>query len=121
MSKRVGGIIFVKANGRQFDAKGAFEYNLGRPKRDPVIGHDGHHGFKEVPQEAYISGEITDSGTMDLAQDLLNITDATVTIELANGKVIVLAGAYYSGTGTGITEEGNVEVRFTGAQATEIR
>lgn len=112
MSRR-GGVIFVKADGKQFDVKGQFEYNLGVPKRDPIIGHDGTHGYKEVPQEAYISGEITDSGDMDLKNDLLTLAGANITLELANGKVIVLEEAFYSGEGTGQTEEGNIAVRFT--------
>jgi len=120
MSRR-GGIIYVKADSYQFDVKGQFEYNLGVPKRDPIIGHDGTHGYKEVPQEAYISGEITDSADMDLKNDLLNLTGATITLELANGKVIVLEEAFYSGDGTGQTEEGNITVRFTGITAKEIK
>lgn len=121
MGKRVGGQIFIKADGVQFDAKGSFEYNLGALKRDPVIGHDGHHGFKALPQECYISGEITDNFDLDLKNDLLNIESATITLELYNGKVIVLREAYFSGDGTGQTEEGNIAVRFTGASAAEVR
>lgn len=113
MSTRRGGVIFVKADGAQFDVKGQFEYNLGVPKRDPIIGHDGTHGYKEVPQEAYISGEITDSVDLNLKNDLLTLSGATITLELANGKVIVLEEAFYSGEGTGQTEEGNIAVRFT--------
>lgn len=114
MTKRVGGKIFLKADGIQFDAKGQFEYNLGADKRDAVIGHDGLHGYKAVPQEAYISGEITDNADLDLANDLLNIEDATIMLELYNGKVISATQAFYSGDGTVQTEEGNVVVRFTG-------
>ena len=119
MSRRVGGIIFIKADGVQYDAKGAFEYNLGVAKRDPVIGHDRHHGYKELPQEAYCEGEITDSATLDV-KNLLNISDATVTLELANGKTVVFKKAYFSGDGNIQTEEGNIAVRFTGESAQEI-
>lgn len=119
MARRVGGIIFIKADGVQYDAKGQFTYNLGVPKRDPVLGHDKHHGYKELPQEAYCEGEITDSATLNVKQ-LMNINNATVTLELANGKVIVLKGAYFSGEGNVQTEEGNIAVRFTGETASEI-
>ncbi len=113
MSKRRGGVIFVKADGKQFDVKGQFEYNLGYPKREAIIGHDGTHGYKELPQEAYISGEITDSIDMNLKNDVLALSEANITLELANGKVIVLEEAFYSGDGTVQSEEGNVAVRFT--------
>ncbi len=120
MGKRIGGQIFIKADGFQFDVKGQFEYNLGQVKRDPVIGHDGHHGFKAMPQEAYIAGEFTDNADLNLKDDLLNIEDATITLELYNGKVIVLRGAYFSGSGNIQTEEANIEVRFTGESASEV-
>lgn len=120
MAKRVGGVIFIKADGVQFDAKGQWEYNLGAVKRDAVIGPDGVHGFKGLPQEPYISGEITDNADLDLANDLLNIEDATITLELYNGKVVVLQSAFFSGEGTVQTDEGNIAVRFTGVEASEI-
>lgn len=122
MSRR-GGVIFVKADGKQFDVKGQFEYNLGVPKREPIIGHDGTHGYKEMPQEAYISGEITDDIDLNLKNDVLELAGATVTLELANGKIVVLEEAFYSGDGTVQSEEGNVAVRFTAgiSPAKEIR
>lgn len=122
MSRR-GGIIFIKADGVQFDVKGQFEYNLGYPKREPIIGHDGTHGYKEVPQEAYISGEITDDVDLNLVEDLLSLSDVTVQLELANGKILVYENGFFSGDGTGQTEEGNIAVRFTAqtAPAKEIK
>lgn len=120
MARRVGGQIFIKADGVQFDAKGQFEYNLGALKREAVIGHDGLHGFKALPQEPYISGEITDNADLDLKNDLLNIEDATITLELYNGKVIVLRNAFFAGDGTVQTEEGNIAVRFVGDSAAEV-
>lgn len=117
--RRVGGIIFIKVDGNQYDAKGQFTYNLGVPKREAVMGQDSHHGYKELPQEAYCEGEITDSGTLDV-KALMSITGATVTIELANGKVAMFRNAYFSGDGNVQTEEGNISVRFTGESAMEI-
>lgn len=60
---RVGGIIFIKANGTQYRAKGNFTYNLGRLKKEKVVGSDGVHGTKVVPQVPFIEGAITDQGT----------------------------------------------------------
>lgn len=119
MARRVGGTIFIKVDGQQYDAKGSFTYNLGAPKRDAVIGHDALHGFKEIPQEAYCEGEITDRIELDV-KALCNITDATVTLELANGKTVVFKNAFFSGEGNVQTEEGNIAVRFTGESGREI-
>jgi len=118
-SQRRGGIIQVQINGEVYDAKGSWSYNLGRPKREAIVGADGVHGYKETPQVPFIEGEITDRGTLDLAQ-LATMTDATVTLTLANDKVIVLRDGYFAGDGTGNTDEGNVAVRFEGTGAEEI-
>lgn len=117
---RVGGTAFVKVNGRQYRAKGNWTYNIGAPKRDAVVGSDGVHGYKEVPQVPFIEGEITDASDMSLT-DLVNGKDLTVTLELANGKVIALRDGWYAGEGTGNTEEGNIACRWEGLAAEEIR
>jgi hypothetical protein len=117
--KRVGGLISLKIDGDQYNAKGNFTYNLGRPKRDGVIGADGVHGFREEPQLAFMEGEITDNDGLDLAT-LLDATDVTVTLQLGSGKVIVLSHAWFAGEGTGNTEEGNIAIRFEAISAQEI-
>jgi hypothetical protein len=119
MSQRRGGIIQLKTNGELKNAKGAFTYNLGRPKRDPVTGADGVHGYKETPQVPFIEGAITDDPNLDL-DALLNFKDGTVTLELANGKVVVLRDAWFAGEGTGNTEEGEIPVRYEGLGAEEV-
>lgn len=120
MAKRVGGRIFLKADGIQFDAKGQFTYNLGEDQREEVMGHDGLHGVKAIPQPARLEGEITDNFDLDLKNDLLNITDATITLELYNGKTVSFPNAAYTGTGDVQTEEGNVAVKFVSDTAEEI-
>lgn len=120
MTKAVGGRIAVKYNGKMLRAKGSWTYNLGEDRREAVTGPDGTHGFKAMPQVPFIEGEITDTADMNLTE-LLRVTDATVTLELANGKVISLKEAWYASEGTGNTEEGNVGCRFEGMSAEEIR
>lgn len=117
---RVGGTIALKINGEIHNAKGAFTYNLGRPKRDAVVGHDRVHGFKEIPQVPFIEGEITDRLALDL-ESLVQGVDLTVILELANGKVISLRNAWFAGDGNVQTEEGNITARFEGMSADEVR
>lgn len=119
-SKRVGGIIFLKVDGQLYKAKGSFSYNIGEPKREAIVGHDQVHGFKELPQVAKIEGAITDDAQLSL-EALLNICDATVTLELGNGKVIVLRDAWFAGDGNASSEEGEIEVMFEGMDGEEVR
>ena len=117
MSRRAG-TLYVRIDGAQRDAIGNWTYNLGSPKREAIVGADRVHGYREMPQVPYIEGEITDESALSLAA-LQNLTDATVTLELANGKLICLRDAWYAADGTVGTEQGNVQVRFEGRSAEE--
>jgi hypothetical protein len=111
---RVGGIISVQVNGVILNAKGKFTYNFGRFKRKTVFGTDGRlHGHSEEAQPGFIEGAITDDGTIDTTA-LADTVDATVTLQLANGKTAVLYKAVYTHEGTGDTEEGEFPIRFEG-------
>ena len=120
MSKnRRAGIFYLEVNGEIQDAKGNFTYNLGRPKREGMPGAARVHGYKETPQVPFCEGEITDAKTLDL-DALVTVTDATITIKLANGKTFILKEAWYAADGDVGTEEANVQVRFEGMDADEI-
>jgi len=117
--ERVGGIIEVKIEGELLRAKGAFTYNLGVPKRESVVGHDTVHGYKELPQPAFIEGAITDSSKTKVKKILAGV-GKTVTIRLANKKTVVLKDATFVGEGTGNTEEGEIPVRWESDTAEEF-
>lgn len=117
---RRGGTIFLKVDGAIHSAKGSFSYNIGSPMREAIVGADVVHGYKETPQVPFIEGEITDNPDLDLAA-LTTGKELTVTLELANGKVISLREAWFAGEGTGNTEEGNIGVRWEGLTGEEIK
>lgn len=119
MNRRVGGILFFKLDGQLFQAKGEYTYDIGVPKREAVVGADAVHGFKEEPKVPFIEGAITDNDELDL-QALLEFRDGTATLELANGKVIVIREAFYAGDGTVTTSEGEVTVRIEGIRGEEV-
>lgn len=116
---RRGGIVFLSVNGELQEAKGEFTYDLGAPKRSPVVGADGVHGFSEEPKPAFIEGKITDRKTLDLAA-MTRVEDATVTLELANGKTVVLRNAWYAADGVGNSKEGEIDFRFEAKQGEEV-
>jgi hypothetical protein len=120
MGRRSGGILSLKVDGELFQAKGEFTYNLGQPKREAVVGADEVHGYKELPQTPFIEGAITDSEDLDL-EKLVLTKDATITLQVANGKVIVLREGWYAADGAVTSEEGEIEVRFEGIRAEEVR
>ena len=119
-NNRRAGIVYVKIDGALQEAKGSFSYGLGIPKRDPIIGADGVHGFKETPTVAFIEGAITDSPDLALA-DFQQQDGVTVTLELNNGKTIVLADAWFAAEGTVTTDEAEIPARWESRKpATEM-
>jgi len=118
---RRAGRIWLKVNSRMIEAKGTFTINPGQDVRAAIIGADGVHGYKETPQVASIEGAMTDHPDLNVAE-FVNITGATVTLELNNGKTWVLEDAWYAGEGNITTEEGEIAVRFECRHpATEMR
>lgn len=117
---RRAGQIYLKVDGVQHSAKGSFTYNLGGDKREAIVGADGIHGYKSTPKVPFIEGEITDDADLDLAA-LMDLDGVTVTLELANGKVVVLSDAWYAADGDAQTEEANIQVRFEGKRCEETK
>lgn len=115
---RRAGVLFVRIDGTQYDARGNWTYNLGAPKREAIVGADGVHGFKEMPQTPFIEGEVTDARSLDL-EALVTASEVTATLELANGKTVLLRDGWYAADGTVGTEQGNVQVRIEGLSAEE--
>lgn len=116
----VFGIVDFKADGQRYFAKGNWTYNIGADKSEEVVGADGVHGFSEKPQAPFIEGVITDQSDLDLKK-LLTLKNATVTLSLRNGKVVVLRQARYAGDGNVTTEEGEIEARFVGLSGEEVK
>lgn len=112
-------MIQFKVAGVTMDAKGSFSYNPGRPKREAIVGADSVHGYMEKPQVAFVEGEITDRGSLSLA-DLVSMSGEDVYLELGNGKVFVLREAWFAGEGTANSEEGNIAVRYEGKNGEEV-
>ena len=119
---RIAGILQFKVNGEQYLAKGSFSYGYGRNVRTSVVGVDSIHGFTETVIPAFIEGEITDDGNLDI-DVLAQINDETITLELANGKVFSLEHAWnLNQDGISVeAEESNIAVRFEGKRAKDIR
>lgn len=119
MSNRRAGVLYVKVDGTQYDAKGEFTYNPGAPKRDAIVGPDQVHGFKELPKVPFIEGAITDASDLDV-KAFMNIDNATLTLNLANGKTFILREAWYCADGDVTSEEAEIQLRFEGKSAEEI-
>jgi hypothetical protein len=120
MAGRIAGIFHLKINGVLQSARGNWSYGLGQLKGESVLDSAGKRiGLKETPQVPFVEGEIINTGSLDL-KALLTARNATGTLELPNGKTVVITNADQVGEGTAQTEDSNVAVRFEGDECDEV-
>jgi len=119
MSNRLAGRFFFNVDGVQQDAKGQFTYQLSGENRTAIVGPDRVHGFSAEVKVPFIEGKVTDRGSLDVAA-LQALEDTTVTLELQNGKVIVLRDAWFAGEGNISTDNAEIDVRFEGLGCEEV-
>jgi hypothetical protein len=116
---KIAGAFSLKVDGALQNAYGEFTYRPSVPKRTAVKDSIGTVGFSEEVQEPYIEGEILDRGDLDL-EKAVTIEDATITLELINGKTFTLEHAWYAGDATVKTSKANIHVRYEGRRGEEI-
>jgi hypothetical protein len=114
----VGGVAYFWAGGRQLRVRGDFKVQPNNFQWEGVTGQDGVHGRKRVPVIPRVEANISDDGTLSL-QDLVAMVDATVTVELDNGKSYIYQQAWYSGLAQLDTGEGQIGVKFKAPTAYE--
>ncbi|MGX9966068.1 phage tail tube protein [Roseomonas sp. F4] len=116
---RKAGTAYVKVDGIQLALQGGLTINFGTVVREPMMGMDGPHGFKETPMMPSIEASFTKGPEISLAT-LSSITDSTVTAECTDGTVFVLSEAFQSGELAFNAAEGTYSATFHGRNMTEI-
>ena len=119
-TKPIGGYAEVRVNGEVLEFRGDMTFNFQTQVKEGVVGRDGrHHGFTVKPNLPFIEGEYTFGGKYTTAQ-LEAIVDATVTARLADGRVLVLRGAYMAGETTINVDEAKGKIRWEGEAGEEL-
>src|SRR5471030_2782788 len=96
-SKPIGGTGQVRYNGNILPFRGELSWNFQQFTKKGIPGRDARvHGFTVDPVVPFIEGEFTYDGTVTTDQ-LEAITNATVSVVLADGRQLVLRGAYVAG------------------------
>ncbi len=120
MAQRIAGIAFLKVDGALYPLRGNFTVSPSALERAGIAGQDYIHGYSELPRLPVISGDVSLVPELSM-DDVENITNATVTAELANGKNYVLNQAWCTSALELNTREGQVRVTFQGVSCLEIQ
>ncbi len=119
MAQRIAGIAFLKVDGNLYPLKGSFTVSPSSVERSGIAGQDYIHGYSELPRLPAISGDVSLVPELSM-DDVEQITNATITAELANGKTYVLREAWCTAALELQTREGQTRVTFQGVSCDEI-
>jgi hypothetical protein len=118
-ANRQAGVCYIAVDGRNYAVAGAGSYRPSSPTRETLMGQDGYHGVKEMPAAGKISWTGRDSGGVSLA-DLADLANVTVTLELANGKMVIGRNMTRVGEAPTVnTEEATFDIEFEGPSVVE--
>lgn len=94
-SNRIAGICYFNFDGVRVPLAGEFAYRLSGVNREPKLGQDGYHGYKEKPVTGQLSGKLRDTGG-SLAK-YADATNISAMAELSNGKTVTARNMFWSG------------------------
>lgn len=86
-TNRLAGTAFLSVDGTTYQLEGSLTYSPIAVERSTLVGQDHVHGYKEMPAPGEIKASIRDSGGLTVA-DFNAMTDVTLVLQLANGKVV---------------------------------
>lgn len=112
-TNRVAGIANISVDGVTYLLSGELTYSPADVERKSLIGQDQVHGYSEMPRAPFISGTLRDSNGLTV-KDFNTMSDATIHLELANGKNVTGRNMWTVDAQEVKTQEGTFEVRFEG-------
>jgi hypothetical protein len=119
MTNLVAGTAYLAVDGMSFPLVGDLLYSVSAVSRETVKGMDGVHGYKEAPTAGYIEATIRNTSTLEVAAFNAQ-TNVTVTVQLANGKMVVGRNMWTVGDAEEVNAaEGTLKVRWEGMKVTE--
>lgn len=119
MGRPIGGTAFLTVDGQQYDLRGNWTVSPDMIEREGVAGQDTVHGYIERPRVPWMQGDISDNGELSL-DAVRRINNATVTLQLNNGKVYILRNAWSAEARELNTSDAQMQVRFEGMSSQEI-
>jgi hypothetical protein len=115
-SRRIAGLTTMSVNGSAF-AVTEFAWDPGSVERETITSLSGVDGYRELPVAPYISGKFRDAGSVNVTA-FTQLYNATVVLQLANGKQIVGHNLWFTGRPGVSGADANFDFKFEGAQGT---
>lgn len=108
---KIAGTCYLKIDGQQLSLTGGIETPMNTRVRDDVIGMTGDVDYKETHRAPYIKGTFKVPKAFPIRK-IIDADTMTITAEMANSMVYVLANAWLHGEANLNVEEGTVDLEF---------
>lgn len=112
-SRRLAGVTAATIDGTAYDLVSDAMWSPSTRKRETLTGMDRVHGYKETVVPGFIAMKLRDNGAR-AALTFQGMISVTVTMALANGKVVSGAGMWNVEAIEVDAAEGTFAVRFEG-------
>lgn len=113
MAKRLGGVCYLKIDGKTITVKGDGEAPLSHVKRESLVGTSGVAGFSETPVAPYIKVTAYKDASIVIST-LAKGTSMTAQMEFADGSVYVLTDAFLAGDPPAVKDSGEISIELNG-------
>lgn len=117
-TQRIAGTAYITVDGQSLMLSGDVGYTVSGKRRETLIGQDGVHGYKETPIAGRITATLRDAAGLSLTA-LNAMTNVTVVVELANGKMIFGRNMWTVDAQEGKASEATVDVVWEGPKVEE--
>ncbi|WP_419900690.1 phage tail tube protein [Roseomonas sp. USHLN139] len=112
-SRRLAGTAYLFVDGVQYPIASEPSYRVSTVTRTTLTGMSGVDGYSETPQPGFIAATLRDGPLVSMS-DFQDMTNVSVTLQLANGKRVSGTGMWTVETQEVNSTEGTFSVRFEG-------
>jgi hypothetical protein len=120
MTRPIGGVADVNFNGKVLLFRGDMTWSFQKGEKKGVVGRDSRvHGFTIDPKIPFIEGTYTYDGSVTTAE-LEQVTGATISVELGDGRQLVLRQAYVAGPIEAEGDDGKIKIKWEGQDGEEL-
>ena len=114
--RRLAGLTSFTVNGSAF-AVTEFAWDPGSVERETITSLSGVDGYRELPVAPYIAGKFRDAASVNVT-GFTALYNATVVVQLANGKQIVGHNLWFTGRPGVSGADANFDFKFEGVAGT---
>lgn len=117
-SRRLAGLVWLWIEGVEYEVVSQPQYGVSSVTRTTLASMRGISGYSETPKPGFIAATIRDDGTFNV-RDFQDMTNVSVTLQLANGKRISGSGLWTVEAAEVDSTEATFSVRFEGDDVRE--